>query len=207
MVVKAIIFDYGNVLSLPQPEDAIAIMADRCGLSCETLERLYWDLRPDYDMGRISGVDYWHEISMRGSARMTNELAREMIDLDNKSWSRENHRMSAFAREVRRSGFLTAILSNMPLDFRNYLPVGVTWLPEFDHHTFSCEIRVIKPDPKIYEHSISGLGVEPAQALFLDDRVDNIAAARSAGLEAVLFESTEQALKDCSKICGLSFAQ
>lgn len=204
MKIEAVIFDYGNVLSLPQPEGALKEMAAKCGLSLDVLEKHYWDVRAEYDSGDISGSDYWHELARRGGAMMTSDLARELIELDNRSWSRENTQMSAFARDVRARGFRTAILSNMPLDFRNFLPVGVTWLPEFDHHTYSCELRASKPDLRIYEHSISGLGIDPQHAVFIDDREANVEAALKAGWQAVLFVSTQQALDECSKLCGLS---
>jgi putative hydrolase of the HAD superfamily len=202
MKIEAIIFDYGNVLSLPQDEKLWREIAQKCCLSLPELEKHYWDLRADYDGGNVSGVDYWHEIAKRGGCEMNEAKALEVIDMDNRSWSRENERMSAFGRAVRKAGMRTAILSNMPLDFRNFLSVGVTWLPEFDHHTYSCELHVIKPDVRIYEHCVNGLGIAPEKTLFIDDRLPNIEAAQALGIQCVLFETTEQTLADCAKLCG-----
>lgn len=204
MPIDAVVFDYGNVLSLAQPDSVQEELAARCGLERETLTKFYWDQRADYDAGLSSGHDYWHEIARLGGCTMTAELARELIDIDNKGWSLENGLLSEFARIVRKSGMRTAILSNMPLDFRNHLAVGVPWLPEFDHHTYSCELHVIKPDMAIYEHCISGLGAAPERTLFIDDREINLEAARKHGWQTILFRTTEQTLNDCSKLCGIS---
>ena len=51
----------------------------------------------------------------------------------------------------------------------------------------SCEVSVCKPDPRIYELCLSRLGVEPGEALFIDDRVENIEAAAALGLQTVHF--------------------
>ncbi len=64
--------------------------------------------------------------------------------------------------------------------------------------TFSYELGFIKPEAPIYQHAIEGLGVEPAEALFLDDRPENVEGARAAGIHAVVFDSWEEFLeRDC----------
>jgi putative hydrolase of the HAD superfamily len=57
----------------------------------------------------------------------------------------------------------------------------------FDHHTFSHRLRLIKPDAAIYRHAIEGLQVPAAQTLFVDDREENVDAARAAGLHALQY--------------------
>ena len=53
----------------------------------------------------------------------------------------------------------------------------------------SADIGVAKPDPGIYLHTLSMLGCEAQEALFVGDRVEtDIAGARAAGLRAVLIE-------------------
>jgi len=204
MQVQAVVFDYGNVLSLPQPEQALVDMAAKLCLPFDALEKLYWEFRPGYDAGLTPGVRYWHEVASRGGCDMNDEIAQQMISMDNASWSRENKAMSEFARQVRAAGFRTAILSNMPKDFRDFLPVGVQWLPQFDHHTYSCELNVTKPDQRIYEHCIRGLRIEPENAVFIDDREINCEAASAIGMQSVLFRDTEQALKEAAALCGVS---
>jgi len=66
------------------------------------------------------------------------------------------------------------------------------WLKNFDWVTFSAEVRLIKPEPAIYEHTLRGLGVRPSDALFLDDREINVQAARALGINAIRFQSMTQ---------------
>ncbi len=47
--------------------------------------------------------------------------------------------------------------------------------------------RLIKPDPAIYRLAIDRFEIDPARALFIDDREDNIASAISCGLQGHVF--------------------
>ena len=51
----------------------------------------------------------------------------------------------------------------------------------------SGEERVVKPDPAIYARAIKRFGILPADALFIDDREDNVQGARAAGMQAHQF--------------------
>ena len=52
----------------------------------------------------------------------------------------------------------------------------------------SGEMWMRKPDPRIYHQMVDGLGVTAQAVSFVDDREANVAAARAAGLNAILFE-------------------
>lgn len=59
--------------------------------------------------------------------------------------------------------------------------------PVFDHFrdiVVSGRENLLKPDPAIFALSIERFGIDPARALFIDDRADNVEAARDAGLVA-----------------------
>ena len=65
-------------------------------------------------------------------------------------------------------------------------------LKHFEHQIFSCEVRLIKPDPAIFELCVSHLKYPSSDVLFIDDRQPNIEAARKIGLRAIQFESARQ---------------
>jgi FMN phosphatase YigB (HAD superfamily) len=52
-------------------------------------------------------------------------------------------------------------------------------------------LGVAKPDPAIYRHTLAELGVEPEEALFIDDKRINVEAARALGIQAIEFSSVE----------------
>jgi len=64
------------------------------------------------------------------------------------------------------------------------------FLDAFDGLVISGQIGVAKPDPRIYQHLLDAHQLEAADVLFVDDRAQNVEAARAAGIEGVLFEGT-----------------
>lgn len=57
----------------------------------------------------------------------------------------------------------------------------------------SFEIGALKPDPGFFEAALARAGLSPAQVFFVDDRADNVAAARALGIDAVRALGPKQA--------------
>jgi len=76
------------------------------------------------------------------------------------------------------------------------------FLNEFDQLYVSGELRVVKPDPRIYRIVEDRSGLAPETLLFTDDRADNIAAAKARGWATHLFE-TPRGWADCLVAHGL----
>jgi len=52
------------------------------------------------------------------------------------------------------------------------------------HWCLSCELGVEKPDPSFYEKALAQMPASAASVYYLDDRADNVAAARAQGIHA-----------------------
>ena len=183
---KAVLFDYGNVLCMPQLESDLEAMARCCAVELKVFQTLYWQFRDEYDVGSLNGKMYWTKIASHFNKTLSEEQVTTLIKLDNAGWSRPNEVMAKWAAQTKAHNFKTAILSNMPVDMRVYLK-GLAWLPDFDHYTFSCDINAVKPDHEIYRQCLIGLGVTARDALFIDDRQMNVAAAHELGIDSVVF--------------------
>jgi putative hydrolase of the HAD superfamily len=70
------------------------------------------------------------------------------------------------------------------------------WIDRFDVRVWSCQLGIVKPDPAIYRHTLGKLGVRPEEALFIDDKLANIEAARAVGMQAIEFSTIEQLRAD-----------
>jgi putative hydrolase of the HAD superfamily len=196
MAITAVIFDYGRVLSnsedLAAKERLIAIS----GLDESTLFQSYWRFRHPYDLGELNGVSYWTQVARDAGVTFTPEQVESLIETDILMWASLNEEMLAWVVALQDAGFPTAILSNMGEDMLRYMRQEFGWLAHFQHHTWSCELGIGKPDPAIYTHTCERLGVAPGETLFLDDKPENIEAAASVGLNAILFQSIEQLKHD-----------
>ncbi|MBL8893623.1 MAG: HAD-IA family hydrolase [Rhizobiales bacterium] len=76
------------------------------------------------------------------------------------------------------------------------------FLNRFRDVVVSGEVKMLKPDPEIFEHFLDRNSLQATECLFIDDNRDNVAGARSIGLGAIQFESPQQ-LRAALVQCGL----
>jgi putative hydrolase of the HAD superfamily len=201
--LKAVIFDYGNVLSLPQAMDDMAAMGGVAGIPADKMHSLYWQFRLAFDRADLDVASYWSAVAKGAGREFSEEQLKEIIRLDNESWSRPDPVMLGWAATLRANGIRIGILSNMPVTLRRHLTANASWLRGFDGYTYSCDVNMVKPEPGIYEHALRGLEVLAPEALFLDDREPNVEAAQRLGIHALLFRSAEQARRELDGLYGL----
>ena len=164
-------------------------MAAILEMSVADFQQSYWRSRLAYDQAVLDAAAYWNVVAGRPLSPADVDRLQE---IDSASWAHPDPLMPGWAQRVRAAGFRTGLLSNMPAPVRDYI-VRCPWLPAFDHTTFSCDLRSTKPSPEIYQHSLAGLRVGSSDALLLDDRVENVHAAETLGIHAILF-TTPQSL-------------
>ena len=191
MPLRAIIFDYGLVLSGPAEPEARARLLEISGLAPEVFDTHYWKHRLDYDRGTLNGRTYWQTIARDTGLMLTPEQIDALIEQDVILWASVNPVMLDWVVRVRASGLKTAILSNMGEDLLAHMRKNFRWLDGFHHLTWSCELDTIKPEAAIYEHTLEKLGVKPEEALFLDDKPENVEGARRVGMHALLYRDAE----------------
>jgi HAD superfamily hydrolase (TIGR01509 family) len=74
----------------------------------------------------------------------------------------------------------------------------------FDVVLVSCEVGVAKPDRMIFQMCLSQLCVMPSQALFVDDRIENVEGAASLGIQTFHFVGTDAASRPARAVRSLS---
>jgi putative hydrolase of the HAD superfamily len=191
--LRAVIFDYGRVLSLPPSDADWEAFAAATDLPVDTLHHRYWEFRDGYDRKEVSAADYWVKVAGRELAE--NELI-ELVAMDDAQWTRVNDEMLHLARQLKEAGVKIAILSNMQTDMLKVMRAKFDWLPEFDVQMYSCEIGMVKPEREVYLECARRLGVEAAQSLFLDDKEKNVTGAAKAGMHALIFDGDMSVLEN-----------
>ena len=185
--IRAVLFDYGMVLSnVPEALDWHAL-ENVLDAEEKPFQAAYWKYRDAYDRGALSAQAYWESVGRDLDRPIDAEVLRALIDADTVVWTQPNVEMMEWAARLNRAGIKTGILSNigdaMELGVLGRFPA----LTEFTHHTFSHRLGIAKPDAEIYRHAMEGLAVPAAEILFVDDREENIVAARAAGMVAVQY--------------------
>jgi len=198
--LRAVIFDYGRVLSLSPTEDDWFALATATELPLETLQHRYWEYRDTYDRKEVTAAEYWAKVA--GRELSENEIT-ELISRDDAQWTRVNPDMLHLARQLKEAGLKIAILSNMQVDMLRVMRAKFEWLSDFDVQMYSCEVGMVKPSDEIYLECARRLGIDPKQALFLDDKDKNIAGAEAVGMHSLLFEGETSAAEKKVKELGV----
>lgn len=190
--VRAVVFDYGNVLCLEQTLDDMKSMALVCGIPHERLSELYWKLRPPYDRGDIDGPAYWTAVVGQQELGLSRDQIATLIKLDSESIIRPNQGAVQWAELLHQEGVPLTLLSNMPLELSRHVTKSFPSLSTFEHLIYSCDYGSIKPELAIYRNCLELLKAAPQDILYLDDRAENVEAAAGLGINSVLFDTVEK---------------
>lgn len=99
-------------------------------------------------------------------------------------------------RALKKAGYRIYILSNYgKWTYDSTKDNALSFLSEVDGGIFSYEIKIIKPDIKIYQALLEKYNLNPEECVFMDDLEANIAGAKAAGINGIVFTSKEDAEK------------
>ena len=90
---------------------------------------------------------------------------------------------------IREKGMKMYYLSNYSDEMYCQSEEQLSFLKTFDGGVFSWKEKCMKPDPKIYEILLKRYKIIPEQALFFDDRPENVEGARKVGINGVVFNT------------------
>lgn len=194
VTVRAVIFDIGDVLEINPRSGWPARWADRLRIDLDHFEsRLDRIWSPgatgaatlaeieqqtadafDLDRGTVAAMmeDAWSEYI----GTLNQELADYFVSL--------------------RPHYRTAMLSNSFVGAREREQEAHGLHEMCDLIVYSHEVGLLKPDLRIYHLVCDLLDVAPNQAVLLDDVQENVDAAKAAGMRAITFTSTAQAIAD-----------
>lgn len=188
-MLRWIVFDYGEVIS--RRTRALPEMAALLDTDPADFEDAYWAERRDYDAG-LSDAGYWRAVAARLDRELDDSLIHRLTSVDVDGWMSADPDSLALLEDLHRREVPLALLSNASTTFAR-AGESKPWARFFDHLLFSGDLRVTKPAPEIWRILLDTLGAEPAECLFFDDRAENIAGARQAGLNAELWHSADHA--------------
>ena len=107
---------------------------------------------------------------------------------------RLNEPVLALAQHIQQAGYRVGILSNaapgLEAELRTDWGIAFSW----DAVVASGDVGMRKPDPAIYHLAAQRLGSEPSDCCFVDDRSENVAAARAVGMHAIGYDGNTDLL-------------
>ncbi len=183
-MIKTIIFDIGGVLIgydwkkyLLKEFNNDEVLAEK--IRSNIFDNHKWD---EVDRGVLS-EDELIELFSKDAPEIKDEIIHFWNTAGDALWQYD------FAKnwltDLKERGYQILFLSNWSEHLRKLAADKLDFLPMFDGGVFSYEVKLIKPDHKIYEHIINKYDLNPSECVFIDDTQRNIIGAEECGLNTV----------------------
>ena len=200
--VQAIIFDWGGVMEELPNEYDVAEWERRLALASGALPEILWgETWRRLAVGSISDEDYVRHVADRlglPDRRAALDFLQAFYTSD-----RFNPTVMRAARALR-GRYHVGVLSNaFPAQVETIREqYGIDVHAEFDAYVNSALVGLSKPDPRIYHLMLERLDTKPHQAVFLDDTLRNVDAARELGIHAIQFVDPDTSLPELEAVLG-----
>jgi len=195
--LRAVYFDLGGVIVRTEFQAPRQHLAERLGLEYEDIVKAVFEGESSRraSIGAISEDEHWaavvHKLHLPASetqAVRDEFFAGDIIDRS----------LLDFMRGLRKT-VKVGLISNAWSGARPWI-VSQKFEDAFDIMIISAEVGVMKPDPRIYQVALEQLDMAPAEAVFLDDFIENVKGAQEEGMAAIHFVEPEQAMKELNKL-------
>jgi putative hydrolase of the HAD superfamily len=193
MAIKAIIWDFSGVLLKPLVPDPHASIARELGMLPQVFAA-YFDGKGNelLDLGEESEVEFYHRIIQeqhlheKDALRIFNRYFFDLFDL--------NSELMEFIR-ANRPILKMALCSNFSGLLRSLLEKKWKIMDDFDTVVISSEVKLLKPDARIYQMTLDRLELQPQEAIFVDDSKKNVESAKGLGMHGVWFQDNQSTLR------------
>ena len=184
-MIKAIIFDYGNVISRVDHSIFLKRIASLSAHPLSALQKMASGqptLLVDYESGRITSAEFYQRATKNYGLNISqSDFRNAFIDIF------ERIRPTIQLIKSLKPRYKIALLSNTNEWHYEAEIKSVEVFPLFDTITTSFEVGAVKPDEKIYRDTLSKLALPPEACMYIDDIQEYVEAARRIGMQAIRY--------------------
>lgn len=193
--IKCVVFDWGGVLIDNPIEEMAKECAEIIGVEVESLKSTYSKFSIQFGRGLIDESVLWEKIAEKLHIKMqlNNSLWYQCFK---KVYSPRNN-IFAVAKRLKQNGYIVALLSNTEVPAMNFF--NEQNYDMFEYKVFSCEEGEVKPELEIYLRLLNKIDFPPEEVIFIDDKFENIEAARKLKMKAVQYSSEEDLVLNLQK--------
>ncbi|MEO1527852.1 MAG: HAD family phosphatase [Planctomycetota bacterium] len=187
MSIEFVYFDLGNILVRFGLEIAISNVARVAGVGTDIVRTSIYEsgLQDGYETGKFDGEDYARQARERLGVDSSQLSTTSFLEAISDMFTPIDG-MAELVEKVRKRYGRVGLLSNTCFAHWDWIR-NQSWdvsKLDFDVLILSYEVGAMKPDMAIYEAAEKAADVPQERLLFLDDKLENIQAARERGWQA-----------------------
>ncbi len=188
-MIDVIVFDLGGVIVNVNFKSPLGKLFDNSGTLSNTVkdESDFSSLLRHYEMGKISAVDFYRKIIDHLEFELSFD---EFKSASNEAIEAGDDGIESIVKTLSKK-YKLAILSNTNPVHYEHIKETYSIIGLFEHVLLSYEMGAMKPDIEAYEKLMHATSKSPSQHLFIDDRIENINAAKGIGIEGIQYESVK----------------
>lgn len=196
--VKNIIFDLGKVLFSWNPQKVLTeFCSPSLKISFDEFPEELLSIWREFDRGVIAEAKL--QIAFASILNIPHEMTLQLMDALKKSLKPIPETVELL-HSLHRRGYGLYCLSNISSSFGHYLKDNNEFFELFDGIIFSADVKLVKPELEIYHLLCDRYHIVPAESVFLDDRIENIEAAKKIGIHAIHFTSYSTAEEELNNL-------
>ncbi len=192
-MIQTIIFDIGNVILYFDHEKMIHQLSTTLEIPFSQIKKQLFeeDLLFHFETGNLSIDEFIQKLSP------THSKTDILTAFNTIFW--QNESLIPLLHSLKRQNKKLLLLSNISEAHFNFAEETFPILREFDHAIVSYKVRHAKPSPEIYLEVLKAAGCLPHECFYTDDILGHVEAARTLGIDAEQFLSTELLLSHLAK--------
>lgn len=190
--LRAVIFDIGRVLVRLDVARAVADLSDGLSLDPDQLwSAIQGDPRwGDWQEGRMTPHAWYLHITKRLGSRLK---FPEFRDAWNRTLDPQPLQRKDLFEGLAKSKRLALVSNTDPIhvahleanyDFFDFFPVAA--------RIYSCSVQASKPSPVVFQAALKAIKAKAQEAVFIDDILDYVEAARTLGLKGIHYQDPSQ---------------
>jgi epoxide hydrolase-like predicted phosphatase len=197
MAIKAVIFDLAGVVLFPIRGTFNSLLAERLEVPIEAVDKVMNSQLNDlWDLNEISDEEFFdHLLTDLKLPLEKKDILRKFV-IDDFYVDPE---MLSLIRVLRKS-YTTVLLTNFPSHLHYFMKRSWHMEGAFDHIIVSSDVKLIKPDPLIFQLALDRIGCQANEAVYLDDRQINVDAANSVGIKGVHFSGKTKTIAVLNRV-------
>lgn len=195
----ALVFDFGNVIAFFDYAIACAPLGARLGLSGEELLAQarrdgLTELVVEYERGLTTTEEFGQAVRALIGLE---ELPHEDFVAAWTAIFRLNEPVARLIPPLKEAGYTLVLGSNTnDLHAKHFRPQFAETLGHFDALVMSHEVGHVKPSVEFYQACASAAGRPIGECIFIDDLPENVAGARAAGMDGILYRETSELVSE-----------